>query len=179
MNSATAIFAFKPLTLMDLPLLFSWFCQPYVAQLWPEPKIWAEFETKWSEHYNRDHKFIAYLDNTPFAYIQYYHVTDEDRAKFHAEFIPEPSIGCDLFIGDPDYLGKGYGTELIKQFIEYAKHLEPTCKAVLIDPASDNYRAIACYKKVGFEKIGTYIVPYGTIKGPGPVDLMVYFMKGV
>jgi RimJ/RimL family protein N-acetyltransferase len=178
MNATTAIFTFKSLALTDLPLLFGWFCQQHVAQLWPEPKTWAEFETKWSEYYKRNHKFIAYLDDMPFAYIQYSHVTDEDRTKFHATPIPEPSIGCDLFIGDPNYLGKGYGTELIKQFIEYVKiYLEPTCKAILIDPASDNYRAIACYKKIGFEKVGTYVVPYGTIKGPGPIDLMIYFMQ--
>lgn len=177
MNTVAATFIFKPVELKDLPLLFTWFCQPYIAQLWPEPKAYAEFETKWTEHIQRDHKFVAYIGDKPVAYLQYYHVTNEDRTKFHSVHIPEPSVGCDLFIGDPEYLGKGYGTELIKQFIQYVRQAEPTCKAMIIDPASDNYRAIACYKKVGFEKIGTYVVSYGTSTGPGPIDLMIYYMQ--
>lgn len=179
MNAAAITFAFKPLILKDLPLLFTWFCQPYIANLWPEPKTYTEFEAKWTEHIQRDHKFIAYLDDKPIAYLQYYHVNYEDRAKFHSAHIPEPSVGSDLFIGEPTYLNKGYGTELIIQFIQYVQKVEPTCKAVIIDPANDNHRAIACYKKVGFEKIGTYVVPYGTSTGPGPIDLMIYYIKRV
>lgn len=177
MNTALISFTFKPLALNDLSLLFNWFCQPYIADLWPEPKLFSEFEAKWVEHIKRDHKFIAYLGDIPIAYIQYYRVTDEDRIKFHSVYIPEPSVGCDLFIGSPEYLGKGYGTQLIQQFIQYLQDKEPVCKAIIIDPASDNYRAIACYKKVGFETIGTYVVPYGTSTGPGPVDLMIYHLN--
>lgn len=44
-----------------------------------------------------------------------------------------------------------------------------------IDPATDNHRAIACYKKVGFTPIGEFIVPYGPMgNGPGPILLMMY-----
>lgn len=174
MNPTIINFVFKSLVLKDLPLLFAWFAQPYIAQLWPEPKTYAEFETKWVENIKRDHKFIAYIDNKPIAYIQYYHVTDKDRAAFSHSIIPEPSVGCDLFIGDPGYLGKGYGTQLLQQFIHHVQQAESACKAMIIDPASDNYRAIVCYEKVGFKKIGTYVVEYGTIAGPGPIELMIY-----
>ena len=113
--------------------------------------------------------FIAYIQDQPAAYIKYHHTNAEDRAIVHDFPIPEKSIGIDLFIGNPEYLNKGYGTTLLKEFITFIKASEPDCKAIIIDPATDNDRAIACYKKVGFKTIGEYISPYGpTGEGPGP-----------
>lgn len=170
-------FNFKKLTANDLPLLFKWFAQPYIAELWAEPKAWPEFEVKWLERLSIDFRFIAYLGNIPVGYIHYYHVNDDDRANFPDIVLPERVVGSDVFIGNPDYLNKGYGTQLIQQFIAFVKTAEPQCQAMIIDPASDNYRAIACYKKVGFKKLGTYVMSYGTINGPGPVDLMIYLFE--
>jgi len=169
-------FAFKRILLADLPLLFCWFGQPHIAELWPEPKVWHEFEKKWIEKLETGFKFIASIDDKPIAYVQAYHVNDTDRKNFTDTSIPAHSIGLDLFIGDTAYLNKGYGGRLIEQFINMIKEIEPTCQAIIIDPASDNHRAITCYEKVGFKKLGTYIMPYGTIDGPGPIDLMIYKM---
>lgn len=157
-----------------MPLLFTWFCQPHVAQLWPEPQTWKEFEAKWLEHAKKDYKFIVYVEGKPFAYVQYYQVTDKDHANFTGVDIPDQSIGLDLFIADPQLLGKGYGTQLLQQFIAFVRRTVPACKAIIIDPAVDNHRAIACYQKVGFVTLGTYVMPYGTINGPGLILLMMY-----
>lgn len=169
-------FVFKRVESQDLQLLFRWFNQPYIAELWAEPKTWDEFREKWLDKILKDFNYVAYIDGVSIGYIRYYHVNDDDRKNFAGVYIPEPSVGSDLFIGEPEYLGKGYGAEMIRQFIAFVKSQEPNCKAMVIDPASDNLRAIACYEKVGFQKVGTYTMPYGTIHGPGPIELMIYFM---
>lgn len=118
------------------------------------------------------------LKKKPIAYIKYHRVNNEDRAHFKGVKIPDNSIGIDLFIGDQQYLGRGYGTTLLKEFIAHIKTQEPQCAAIIIDPAPDNIRAIACYQKVGFEKKGIFKVPYGpTGEGPGDILLMIYPIK--
>ena len=48
----------------------------------------------------------------------------------------------DLFVAGSGYLNKGYGTQ------------------ILIDPASDNKRAIHCYEKAGFKFLRSTISPF-------------------
>ena len=58
-----------------------------------------------------------------------------------------------IFIGDKKYWNKGYGTEALSLLIDY-------CFAVLnlhnisLNVYSFNARAIRCYEKVGFKKVG-------------------------
>jgi ribosomal protein S18 acetylase RimI-like enzyme len=51
--------------------------------------------------------------------------------------------------------GKGIGSMLLRHILEFAKE---TChsEVVSLEVRSDNYGAIALYKKFGFEKIGTF-----------------------
>lgn len=169
-------FTFKAVTDADLPFLFSWFGQPYIAELWKEPN-WEMFNKKYKSHIASQHifPFFACIAEKPIGYIKYHHVNNEDRQHFPDINIPEFAIGLDLFIGEPEYLGKGYGTRLLTEFIQFVKRAEPRCTTITIDPAIDNHRAIACYKKAGFETMGTYITTYGpTGEGPGPILLMMY-----
>ena len=171
------LFRFKSLEEADLPLLFDWFKQPYIAQLWKESCVYSVFKEKYIKHIASESNFplIATMEGRPIAYLIYHYVNDEDRANFPGVDLPHLTIGLDLFIGDPSYLNKGYGTQLIKEFITFLKQKEPICRALTIDPASGNDRAIACYKKVGFKAIGLYVTPYGpTGNEPGPILLMRY-----
>lgn len=172
--------SFKPVTSADFPLLFEWFKQPYISQLWKEPQEWNIFQEKYAKNLSQLDRFsfLASLEQKPMGYIIYHHINDDDRALFPGIEIPHGSVGLDLFIGDPTYLNKGYGTQLLLQFIEHLKIIEPTCTMLTIDPATDNYRAIACYKKVGFVERGAYTVPYGPMgDGPGPILLMTLLLK--
>jgi aminoglycoside 6'-N-acetyltransferase len=170
------LFSFKLAQEEDLPLLFTWFHREHIAQLWPEPKAWPDFQQKWQKNITQDsrHCFIVYLDTVPVGYIHYYYVDADDRKKFFESNILDSAVGLDLFIGEPEYLGKGYGTKMLQAFIEFLKQREPDCKMIIIDPATDNTRAIACYEKVGFKKDKVYVVSYGTVDGPGPIVLMMY-----
>lgn len=58
---------------------------------------------------------------------------------------------CELgiTIGDPDYLGKGYGREAVHALLDYAFRLRNTRK-VFLNVNGDNERAIRAYKACGF-----------------------------
>ncbi len=178
----TLNFAFKPLVQADFALLFKWFQQPYIAKLWKEPQEWDFFKDKFTARLGSidTFSFIAYLNDRPIGYIQYHLVNDDDRTLFPDISLPLNSVGIDLFIGEPECLNRGYGTKLLADFIEHIKKLEPNCMKIIIDPAPDNHRAIACYQKVGFKTKGTYMTPYGpTGSGPGEILLMVYQMPKI
>lgn len=86
--------------------------------------------------------------------------------------LPITTVGTDQFIGNPLYIGKGYGTQLVKTFIAYlTSELEPLITTVIVDPEPKNSAAIRCYEKVGFYAVGTYDTPYG------PALLMRYDVK--
>lgn len=56
-------------------------------------------------------------------------------------------------IGDPDYLGKGYGRDAVKVLLEYAfKHRN--FRKVWLTVFADNERAIRAYKALGFVEEG-------------------------
>jgi len=58
-----------------------------------------------------------------------------------------------IFIGDKSYWGNGYGQEALSLLLDYAfKKLN--LHSILLRVYDFNQRAIACYEKTGFKKIG-------------------------
>jgi len=165
-NSAplTPHFTFKKLTQKDWPLLLQWFKEPHVEKWWPTPQ-----ENELMEYFlekirsKNNFGFVVYLDEKPIGYIQYYYI-DRKGEKTGSLLPPLPdetTVGIDQFIGDPNYLYKGYGTLFIKQFIEELKTLEPGITTVIVDPDPENIAAIKCYEKVGFVRVDIYENPRG------------------
>ena len=74
--------------------------------------------------------------------IQYFEETDEDYR--HASM--------DIFLGTP-FHGRGLGTDAVRTM---ARHLIDDLghHRLVIDPAAHNERAIRCYEKVGFRRVG-------------------------
>ena len=58
--------------------------------------------------------------------------------------------GVDQFIGEPEFWGKGIGTDFMKLVLSYLFN-DKSANAVILDPHADNKRAIRCYEKVGFK----------------------------
>ena len=73
--------------------------------------------------------------------------------QYHEEEHPEyRHAGIDLFLGVV-YQGRGLGTDAVRTL---ARHLVDDRGHVrlTIDPAAHNERAIRCYEKVGFKRVG-------------------------
>ena len=90
------------------------------------------------------------------------HADEKTGGQWVPHDLPETTVGIDQFIGDPNYLGKGYGLLMIKEFISYlTKVLEPRTTTIILDPKPTNIVAIKCYEKVGFKPIGVVDAPWG------------------
>jgi len=159
---------FQKLTPEDLPMLLAWFKEPHVMKWWPYPEPEEKFFEQFLERCrlkDNTFAFIVKLDDVPFGYIQYYH-WKQDEEKTGGTWVPSDlpatTVGIDQFIGDPSYLGKGYGTHMVKEFIAHITQVcEPQITTIILDPKPDNIVAIKCYEKVGFKKIGLVDAPWG------------------
>lgn len=58
-----------------------------------------------------------------------------------------------IFIGDKDYLSKGFGTEAIRLILDYGFNYM-NLHSIKLDLISCNERALKCYKKCGFREVG-------------------------
>lgn len=58
-----------------------------------------------------------------------------------------------IFIGDKEYLSKGYGTEAIRLLLDYGFNYM-NLHSIKLHLMSFNERALKCYKKCGFKETG-------------------------
>jgi len=70
------------------------------------------------------------------------------------------TLRCGTMCVDPSYRRKGVGEALLKTHLETAK--KECCKQTMLEVLSDNYKAIALYKKMGYDAV--YHLKYYTIE---------------
>ncbi|MEM9551774.1 MAG: GNAT family N-acetyltransferase [Pseudomonadota bacterium] len=142
------IYGFEPLRQDDLDLLRRWLTEPHVAAFWgPVEDEIASLR----EHLDRDLDVIALhlvtLDGQPFAFVQSY-PTYYWPSPQYAD-LPAGAQAIDTFLGDPAFLGQGHGSGYIRA--RAVQLVAEGASLVAVDPAPGNARAIAAYRRAGFE----------------------------
>lgn len=102
--------------------------------------------------------YIVYYLSKPIGYIQSYKAYNAANGWWPDE--KEGTVGIDIFIGEPEYLGKGLGTKIVKLFVEKL-FADATIKKIVVDPKPDNFIAINCYKNAGFKEAELITTPDG------------------
>jgi aminoglycoside 6'-N-acetyltransferase len=148
-------YIFRPMTAADLPRVRRWLALPHVLEWWGDPE--QQYALISGDLSQPDmHQFIFSIGDSPFGYLQCY-----ELGAWNTGFGPQPlgARGLDLFIGEPDNVGRGHGSALIRGFIEDL--LQRGVPRMVTDPDPDNARAIHAYQKAGFEKRGLIETPDG------------------
>ena len=103
----------------------------------------------------------------PIGFIQSYRIDDyDDYGKALA--LDVPAAGIDLFIGEPDLVGKGHGPALIRAFLRDVVFKTYDVAECVIGPSIKNLSAIRAYEKAGFRFFKDARVP----DEPDPEHLM-------
>ncbi len=157
---------FTPLQERHLPLLLAWLEAPHVKAWWDQDVQWTIelIKDKFSSYvhgYKIDggvqkpvQAFIICADGKEIGYIQLYNAHDFAREDgITLDKLPRSLAAFDIFIGDSAYVGKGYGSRIMKQFLE--EFVDPVYEACFVDPDTANAQAIRAYENAGFEKIKT------------------------
>ena len=67
----------------------------------------------------------------------------------------EPNVrALDIWIGETDCIGKGFGTQMMHQVLDFCFSDSTAATAVLVDPLFQNHRAHRFYQRCGFRPIG-------------------------
>jgi aminoglycoside 6'-N-acetyltransferase len=140
----TSVYAFRPMTSADLPMVARWLRTPEVVRWWGDPDEQYELVSGDLTHPDMA-QFIVAIDERPFAYIQCYRLSTWNQG-FGAQ--PADTRGIDQFIGEPDLIGCGHGSRFIRQFVDGL--LQKGTPRMVTDPDPDNPRAIRAYENAGF-----------------------------
>jgi aminoglycoside 6'-N-acetyltransferase len=140
----------RPATIADLPILRRWDEQPHVVA--SDPNDDWQWETELLRTPDWREQLIAELDGRAIGYVE---IIDPARDDEHYWGDVEENLrAIDIWIGDEKDLGKGYGTEIMRQAIARC-FADPSVKAILVDPLADNTRAHRFYEKLGFKEIAS------------------------
>ena len=157
------LITFRKLTLQDLPLLQQWLNQPYVHEWYDKDKqntleeVTKRYAPKIKGEKPTDCYFVLYEDK-PVAYIHTYKVNDWPELGNYVD-CDDYTASVDLFIGDPSFMGKGFGSIMLKKFVREIVFLNDEINTCMIGPEPNNKRAIRAYEKAGFQYTKTVKIP--------------------
>lgn len=139
------IIALRTATQSDLELLNRWDQQPHVIA--SDPNDDWDWQVELSRKLDWREQLVAELDGRPIGFVQ---IIDPSREETHYwGDVPRNLRAIDIWIGEPDCLGRGFGTVMMKLAIDRC-FADAEVTAVLIDPLASNTRAIRFYQRLGF-----------------------------
>jgi aminoglycoside 6'-N-acetyltransferase Ib len=146
---------FERLTEADLPMLAEWLRRPHVAEWWAHCQTLGEVREQYLPTLTHDSTVLAYVvyqESLPIGYIQSYVAAGAGDGWWPDEH--DPGVrGIDQFLADAHSLGHGIGTQMVREFVQFLFE-DPTVTRIQADPAPTNLRAIRCYEKAGFRRVG-------------------------
>jgi AacA4 family aminoglycoside N(6')-acetyltransferase len=153
------------MTEQDLPMLHDWLNRPHIVQWWGGEAERPSLEDVYEEYapqvlaQENVTPYIAMLGDKPFAYAQSYVAMGSGNGWW--EDVTDPGVrGIDQSIAEPDLLGRGLGTKMVRALVEVL-FLDPAVTLIQTDPSPDNLRAIRCYQKAGFRIEREIVTPDG------------------
>jgi len=145
--------AFRRLTEDDLPLMHRWLNTPHVMRWWNSGgQTMAEVQEKYLPCITGAAPTEPYLilcGGTPIGYIQTYRINHWPDYARHIG-VDDDTAGVDLFIGEPEYIGRGLGPAAIRTFLCEVVFGSFDAGACVIGPSVENQGAIRAYTKAGF-----------------------------
>jgi aminoglycoside 6'-N-acetyltransferase len=153
----------RPLAEADVPRIVELGADPEVARWWPG--LTPEHVLHKARGEDEGIAVFAILAEGAVAGMIQYH--EEEHPEYrHA--------GMDLFLGVA-YQGRGLGTDAVRTLARHLVHDRGHVR-LTIDPAAHNERAIRCYEKVGFRRVGTmreyWVDPDGVRRDGVLLDLL-------
>lgn len=162
---------FRPLTKADFELFARWLSQPHVNRWWREPAKVEHVAKEYGACTNGDFTTRVYVvqhGDRPIGIVQSFRLADYPEEDRNYPF--RGAISIDYFIGEAEYVGRGYGTKMIKQFIDtVVRELYAGASGVATSFEVENLASLGALNKAGFEPGKIVIGEYGA---PGQIMLL-------
>jgi len=138
----------RPAVAADIPTLKQWDVAPHVVAISGDDEPWnwvEEINVPWQQ------VWIAEVDEDPIGVVVLLDAHTEP-SNYWGDVAPG-TYAIDIWIGEADYLHRGYGTQMMRHTIDRAFNVHGA-RTILIDPLEENTDAIGFYKYLGFEPVG-------------------------
>ena len=144
---------FRPLEESDLPQVEAWLRAEHVAEWWRDPlEIAVEKRREALEGRREVDHYVILEDERPLGMIQTYRVGD--HAEWGELIGAEPeAAGVDLFVGEPDAVGRGLGPEILREFARTIAFARPETTALVATVEEANRRSWRAFEKAGFRHV--------------------------
>jgi aminoglycoside 6'-N-acetyltransferase len=129
----------------DAALLRRWDEQAHV--LAADPNDDWQWESELARSPDWREQLIAEVDGRPIGFLEIIDPARED-GRYWGE-VPAGLRAVDIWIGEAQELGKGYGTQMMTLALARC-FADPHVRAVLVDPLASNTRAHRFYERLGF-----------------------------
>ena len=144
---------FRPLEEADLPQVEAWLRTEHVAEWWRDPLEIAVEKRQAALEGRRDvEHYVILEDERPVGMIQTYRVGDHPEWRELIGVEPE-ATGVDLFIGEPDAVGRGLGPEILREFARTIVFSRPDTTAAVATVEESNRRSWRAFEKAGFRHV--------------------------
>jgi aminoglycoside 6'-N-acetyltransferase len=146
-------------TLSDVKILELWDSRDHVRRHGGDPAYNA---VNWTEELmrndNRDAAWqlnlIAEVNGVPIGYVAIIDPVVEETSYWGDDYChgyePNQLAAIDIWIGDEQYLNRGFGTSMMRTAIEKFCFANEETKLILIDPMAGNVAAHRFYQRLGF-----------------------------
>ena len=157
---------FHPVAHSDLAMLHRWIAQPHWQEWWGNPEEEIAYIRDMVDGRDSTRPFLFSVDGEMAGYIQFWIVADQriepwvTMAPWLLD-LPDDSVGVDLSIADPDQLGHGLGSCVLRQFVSRLR--ADGHQTIVIDPDPSNIRAVKAYEKAGFRPVPALLGRTGDI----------------
>ena len=143
----------------DYAQMVTWRNQPHVRHWWdpdlPELTIDSakdEYRVDTLEGSDSTACMVE-LDGRPVGFMQFYRwASYVDEAREVGIPFDDDTWGVDVFIGEPEHVGRGLGTRMMNLLCGYLER-ELGATSIALTTELTNAAAIRCYEKSGFEKV--------------------------
>ena len=128
--------------------VYEWFEQRVLSY----EEIVSKYRRKLKE--KKQSLWIIQYQNKDIGLVQIYPYEEDEMKGYLSSY--HNIYEYDLFIGIPSYLSKGLGKKIIPR-INRKIYQEYPAKTILLRPFKRNRRAVCCYEKSHFKKIGEVV----------------------
>lgn len=143
----------RPFEDADIALMERWLYTPHVARWYKHPDHWLNELHQRHGAFSFLTHFIAEAEGKPIGFCQYY---DTFYAQEHEVWNDEWDVSekpgsifsIDYLIGEPEFLRRGYGRQMILQMLE--KLRKAGAKTVIVEPEEENAASGGALTACGF-----------------------------
>lgn len=148
--------SFRPFTDNDLDKMYNWLLKDFVHEWFANGcNITMDFVKRvFGGESETLKKWIIQIDDKDIGYIQSYYYSDDDGIsnKYKKEIgSDDGSMSFDFFIGEENFIHKGYGKHIIKNFLDNIAFKDPRCTNLIVGPRTKNTASIKTLEKNGFK----------------------------